>query len=172
MAVFTGDSGRIPFALKLYQDFQFPKLFISGVYAKNTVDSILDYYKDENLDRNLIEIDYQAKNTVGNIISTLNYLKKNPTLTDILIITHDYHIMRSKYIMDFLTDSEGQSQLKNGDINVNIFFMGIPSDFSQLRTYKVLVFEMVKFLRLTWILAFGDKKALLSDSVDTDNFFH
>jgi len=172
MAVFTGDSGRIPFALKLYHDFQFPKLFISGVYAKNTVDSILNYYKDENLDRNLIEIDYQAKNTVGNIVSTLEYLKKNPTLTDILIITHDYHIMRSKYIMDFLTDSEEQSQFINGNVKVNIFFMGIPSDFSQLRTYKVLVFEMVKFLRLAWILTFGDKKSLLSDSVDADNFFH
>ncbi len=172
MVVFTGDNGRIPFALKLYHDYQFPKLFISGVYAKNTVDSILDFYKNQNLDRNMIEIDYRAKNTVGNIVSTLEYLKKNPTLTDILIITHDYHIMRSKFIMDFLTDSDGQSQVHNEGNTANIFFMGIPSDYTQPRTIRVLIFEMVKFIRLGWILTFGDKKALLSDSVDADNFFH
>lgn len=172
MVVFTGDSGRIPFALKLYKDFQFPKLFISGVYAKNTVDSILNLYEEESIDRNLIEIDYEAKNTVGNIVATIDYLKMNPTFTDILIITHDYHIMRSKFIMDFLTGSEGESQVKIDGHRVNFFFMGIPSDYSQPRTIRVLVFEIFKFLRLGWILSFGDKEALLLDSVDANNFFH
>lgn len=46
IAVFTGDAGRIDFALNSSQKFPHAKVFITGVYSKNTVKTLINnYYK-------------------------------------------------------------------------------------------------------------------------------
>ncbi|MDA9189732.1 YdcF family protein [bacterium] len=164
MVVFTGDSGRIPYALKLYDDYQFPKLFITGVYAKNTVESLVRKYGKEKIDPSQIEIDYLAQNTVGNIVATLRYLKDQGNIKNVLIITHDYHILRSKFLMNKIKDSE--------TLPYKFHYLGLEANYASFRNIRILVTEFFKFLRIGWIISFGDKNKILSNSVNADNLFH
>jgi len=80
IAVFTGDAGRIEHALKLAEKHPSAKLFITGVYVKNNLKTLLEsqgtnlsveeYLEQES---HHIEIDYLARNTVENGLATLHY---------------------------------------------------------------------------------------------------
>ena len=147
ITVFTGDVGRIPYAIKIAEKYAQSNIFISGVHLKNNVESLLTPFRtSEVLDLNLLEIDYSARNTIENVLSTLKHLEMSNNLERILIISHDYHIMRIKLIVDKMKGFQARGQF---------FYIGIKSDYSKRRNIKIISKEIYKLIRAMIILWFG-----------------
>lgn len=157
IAVFTGDAGRIDHALKLAEKHPSAKVFITGVYVKNNLKTLLEkqgtglsveeYLEQES---HHIEIDYLARNTVENGLATLHFAQRLPAADDILIISSDYHIFRINVIMETLR-SEGQ--------DIDFHYDAIQSDYSQWRNIKILLKEVYKLLKTSTFLLFWDKES-------------
>ncbi|RLA63913.1 MAG: hypothetical protein DRQ88_01365 [Epsilonproteobacteria bacterium] len=144
IAVFTGHSGRIPLALKMAQKYPQARIFITGVNRNNTLEKLLEPF-DLELRPKLMDIDYWARNTVENGISTIRMLRKNPTLKNVLIISHDYHLMRINLIMD---------KLNAGNEDYKINFIGRETNYSNLRNLKILSKEIIKLIRTHLLFLF------------------
>ena len=111
IAVFTGDNGRIDYTLKKAEKHPSAKIFITGVYAKNSLKTLLEKQgKNISVDEYIeqeshhIEIDYLARNTIENGLNTIRYLKTLDEHKNILIISNDYHMFRIAQIMEALKD--------------------------------------------------------------------
>ncbi len=149
IVVFTGDAGRIPFALQAALEYKQPNIFITGVYQKNSVDTILTRFEEAKLiDTDLVDIDYEARNTIENVIFTLRYLRENPTFEKVLVISNDYHIMRSKLLMN---------QLKGSQDNFEIHFLGMETDYTKFRNIKILYTEFFKLMKAIAVSTFWDE---------------
>ena len=139
IVVFTGDSGRIPLAVKLAKKYKQSNIFITGVYSKNSVDSLLKPLKlGGDFDPNLLTIDYLARNTVENVLFTLRHLRERKGNKKVIIISHDYHMMRIKLIFNKLME-------ESDDYNLN--FYSVETDFSSLRNVKIVSKEVYKWIR-------------------------
>ena len=153
IAVFTGDAGRLSYTFEKANKYPSSKIFISGVYSKNNLKTLLqgqgvetsvdDFLEQES---HHIELEYLARNTVENGIATLNYLRKLKEHKNILIVSSDYHILRIALIMKTLNT--------NGDYN--FYFESIPHSYTDLRNLKILFKEVYKLLRTTTFLLFWD----------------
>jgi uncharacterized SAM-binding protein YcdF (DUF218 family) len=149
IVIFTGDKGRIGYGLKMAKEFNQPRVFITGVYQKNSVDTLLDLKEAVNPpDPDMIEIDYLASNTVENVLSTLRYLRKHNGLKRILIVSHDYHVMRIKMIMN---------QLMPNNYGYEFYYSGIKTNYDNLRSIKILYKEVFKITRTWGFLLLWDK---------------
>ncbi len=148
IVVYTGQKGRIPFALKKAKEYNQDNVFITGVHSVNSVNSIVQKSVpkeiEEEIDDNQMQIDYLARNTVENTISTLRYLRKTPGLKRILIISHDYHIMRIKLIMNKL----------NVDPSYEFYYIGISTNYLKANNIQILYKEVFKFFRTMGFLLF------------------
>ncbi len=162
IAVFTGDSGRISYAISQAMEYKQSQIFITGVYAKNTVKSLLIPYKEKGSNlNNRLTIDYSARNTIGNIVSTVKYLNDHKTIKTIVIISHDYHIMRIKLIMNKLKASTNEKH--------TFFYKGISTNYLNFRNIKILYKEVFKFIRLFVIPAdFWDEARHIYQSLKFD----
>lgn len=148
IVIFTGDSGRIPYGIKLAKDFNQSNIFITGVYNKNSVETLIDPLQiDDEINPNLLEIDYFARNTVENVLSTLRFLRQKKGFNNILVVSHDYHIPRIKAIF-------GHTRTDND--KYSIYYTGLKSDYSELRNLKVLYKEVYKFIRTYAFLMIWD----------------
>lgn len=140
--VFTGDEGRIPFAVKKISEYGQIPLFITGVYNQNTVNTLIsNQVPIEDLgeiDPNIVEIDYVARNTFENVVSSLRYLREKKNFNKILLISHDYHLMRIKLILNELSDPNDEFQ---------IYFHGIRTNYLNPRHLKILYTEVFKLIR-------------------------
>ncbi len=149
IVVFTGGTGRIEHAVKMAQEFKQPNVFITGVHEKNSVKTLMnpiDPKATEPTDH--IELDYTARNTVENAISTLKYLRNNRGLNKILIISSDYHIMRIKMIINtLLHDNE----------KYEFYFAPVTSNYLSLKNIKILYVEVFKLLRTKVFLMYWDQ---------------
>jgi uncharacterized SAM-binding protein YcdF (DUF218 family) len=146
IVVYTGDKGRIPFAIKKAKEYQQNRIFISGVYKQNTVDILTSTLNSsEKVDFNQWDIDYEAQNTFENVTETVKYLKENPTLHNILIISHDYHILRIRTLI------ESRSEIAS---DINFYYDGPKANFYQLDNLKKLFVESYKLLRTYLFLFF------------------
>ncbi|MFZ9001756.1 MAG: YdcF family protein [Bacteriovoracaceae bacterium] len=146
IAVFTGDLGRIPFALEKAQLHKETQLFITGVYSKNSINSILSKYREETpINQEQMHVDYLARNTVENVLSTLRFLRSQDEINRILVISHDYHIMRIKLIME---------NLKAETDPYEFYYSGVKTDYTNLRNLKVLYKEVYKLIRTYGFLLF------------------
>lgn len=155
IVIFTGDRGRIEQGFKLAKKYNQNKIFITGVYSKNSITTLINQNKlDSNLNLNLIEIDYLARNTVENSLSTLRYLRKQESLRKVLFVSHDYHIMRIKLIM---------SQILNEDDKFEFNFHGIETDYYKWRNIKILYKEVFKLIRTYGFLLLWDRDIALHD---------
>ncbi len=152
IVVFTGGAGRIEFAVKKAQEFKQPNVFITGVHEKNSVKTLMRPIDPNARETEHIELDYTARNTVENVISTLKYLRSNRGLNKILIISSDYHIMRIKVILGTL--------LKE-DEKFLFYFTPVPSDYLNFKNIKILYTETFKLLRTKIFLMFWDQKSPL-----------
>jgi uncharacterized SAM-binding protein YcdF (DUF218 family) len=150
IVVFTGGPGRIEYAVKRAQEFKQPNVFITGVHEKNSVKTILDPLPTQAEETDHIEIDYTAKNTVENVISTLKYLRNNRGLNKILVISSDYHIMRIKMIFD---------TLMHEDDKFEFFFSPVPSNYLSFKSIRILYTEVFKLARTKLFLIYWDKKS-------------
>jgi len=153
VAIFTGDGGRITDGLNILRSNSFTQLFITGVYNRNTINSLLKASKTPPLnDKELarIEIDYLARNTVENVISTLLYLRKQKQFKKIQIISSDYHLARIQLILNKVKSQE--------DLEFNFQLRGRPSNYKQLRTYKILYREVYKLIKTFAFLLLWDNE--------------
>ena len=151
IVVFTGDTGRISLALELSQKFETSKIFITGVHAQNTVDRLLKMmgkYDDPNVDAHQIEIDYLARNTVENVLSTLRFLRNRKEFTKVLLVSSDYHIYRIKRITRTLLDPKEPFDL---------YFYGATTNLGQIRSYRLLLKETYKIVKaLAFLLLWNE----------------
>ncbi len=148
VVIFTGDIGRIPTGLKLAKEYNQPNIFITGVYNKNTIESLLRPLSDEYIqDPNLLEIDYWARNTVENVISTLRHIRQRNAQEDIIIVSHDYHILRIKLIIDRLKAKDDQSRF---------FYYGVRANYLEVRNLRILAREVFKLMRAYAFLLLWD----------------
>ena len=92
IVVLTGGVSRIPVALRLLEEGKSQKLFISGVHDKVSIDALLNKKQSDLKDK--ITLGYQAVNTFGNALETMEWLRKN-NLRSILLVTSFYHMPRS-----------------------------------------------------------------------------
>lgn len=143
IVVYTGDLGRIPYAIQKARAFRQSQIFISGVYRTNSVDSLVSPLTNEanDIDINMLEIDYQARNTVENVMATYQYLRHNHALQKVLIVSHDYHIARIMKIVE---------SLRRNDDMTEFYYSGVETDFTRLRNVKILATEAFKYVR-TWL---------------------
>ncbi len=153
IVIFTGDHGRIPHGIRLAKKFEQPNIFITGVYTKNSVETLLKPLElDENIDKNLLEIDYYARNTVENCLSTLRYLREKKGFKNILVVSHDYHIPRIKTIM---------SKVRSKQDPYTFHYSGVSSNYRDLNNLKILYMEVYKFIRTYAFLMIWDSEAEL-----------
>ncbi|PIP94915.1 MAG: hypothetical protein COW00_14280 [Bdellovibrio sp. CG12_big_fil_rev_8_21_14_0_65_39_13] len=148
VVVYTGDNGRIPLAFQLAKQYRQARILISGVYNKNNVETLVNPLQDQTgLDPNLLEIDYLARNTVENVLSTLRYLRVNKGFNNILVVSSDYHIFRIKLIMNRLrSEKEG----------FQVFYSGVENKFDDLRNVTILYKEVYKSIKALLFLTFWD----------------
>jgi uncharacterized SAM-binding protein YcdF (DUF218 family) len=148
IVVFTGDTGRIPYAIKLAKQFKQSNILISGVNSRNNVDRILkDITLSSHINPNFLDIDYDAKNTYENVVRTLTFLREKNDIRNVLVISHDYHILRIKAIV--------KDKINKHD-NFKFYFSGVNSNLSQFRSIKKIYKEVFKFFRTLAYLALGD----------------
>jgi uncharacterized SAM-binding protein YcdF (DUF218 family) len=149
IVVFTGGQGRIEYAVKSAQEFRQPNVFITGVHQNNSVKTIMNpIASDPAESTDHIELDYTARNTVENVVSTLKYLRNNRGLNKILVVSSDYHIMRIKMIFETLIKE---------DEKFEIFFSPVPSNYLSLRSIKILYTEVFKLARTKLFLIYWDE---------------
>ena len=148
IVVFTGGQGRIEYAVKRAQEFKQPNVFITGVHEKNSVKTLMNPLTESVGDQtDHIELDYTARNTVENVVSTLKYLRNNRGLNKILVISSDYHIMRIKMIFGTLVQDQEKFEF---------FFSPVPSNYLSMRSIKILYTEVFKLARTKLFLLYWD----------------
>lgn len=143
IAVFTGDKGRISYAMELLKKNPTSKLFISGVYATNSFQTLLNKQANPTTGEELsspsmqVELDYESKNTFENVRETIEFLKSNPELKKVLIISSDYHIMRIKLIIShFMHGSKPE-----------FYFDSVSNSYDSWKDIKKLLLEALKIAR-------------------------
>ncbi|MBL7665108.1 MAG: YdcF family protein [Bacteriovoracaceae bacterium] len=173
IAIFTGGAGRIAFGLEIAKKYPNAKVYISGVYNKNTIETI--YAKQvrpnqkialEKLEQSrlleqeemqiihnegtnipeTIDIDYEARNTIENVFYTFHYLRQEYEHQNILIISSDYHIPRIKWLIDSMIKKHEKFEFN---------YIGMKTDFGNFTNLKHLLTEAVKltqafFLIISW----------------------
>jgi uncharacterized SAM-binding protein YcdF (DUF218 family) len=143
IAVFTGDKGRIGYALELLKKNPSAKLFISGVYAANSFQTLIEKQGSSESDMELqkpgmqVDLDYESKNTFENVRETVQFLHANPDLNNVLIISSDYHIMRIKIIISHFI--HGQKP--------ELYFDSVTNTYSSWKDIRKLLKESIKITR-------------------------
>lgn len=143
IAVFTGDKGRIAYGMELLKKNPTSKLFISGVHEKNSFQTIINNQSspvatDElNSPSMQVDLDYESKNTFENVRETVQFLKSNPDLNNVLIISSDYHIMRVNLIIShFMKNTKHE-----------FYFDSVPNEYTSWRETRKLLKEALKICR-------------------------
>jgi uncharacterized SAM-binding protein YcdF (DUF218 family) len=154
IVVFTGGPGRIEYAVKKALEFKQPNVFITGVHEKNSVKTLINPIDPNAQETDHIELDYTARNTVENVLSTLKYLRNNRGLNKILIISSDYHIMRIKQIINTLAKK---------DDKFTFYFSAVSSNYLNFRNIKILYIETFKLVRTKIFLMFWDDQKSTTD---------
>lgn len=147
IAVFTGDKGRINYALELLKKNPSAKLFISGVHAANSFETLIAKQASptngeavNNYDMQ-VDLDYESKNTFENVRETVEFLKLNSQYEKVLIISSDYHIMRIKLIIShYMTGAKPE-----------FYFDSVSNSYTSWHDVYKLLKEAVKITR-TFVL--------------------
>ena len=149
IAVFTGDSGRIAYALELLKKNPSAKLFISGVHAANSFKSLIEKQAGPVTGGEVVnnvgmqvDLDYKSKNTFENVRETATFLKNNPGFNKVLIISSDYHIMRIKLIISHELSGE----------KPELYFDSVTNSYTTWNDVKKLLMEAVKISRTFFLM--------------------
>ena len=129
------------------------KLIITGVSPNYTIEKFFKHfsqkYPELELSPENVVLDSLASNTVENVIFTMRQLVLNPSLNDILIISHDYHIMRIKLIADSINSLDDAR---------NFYFLGLQTDYKKLRNLKILFKETFKIIKAMGFLLLWEEE--------------
>ncbi len=155
IVVFTGDKGRINYALDIVKKNPSSKLLISGVYASNSIETLIQnqstHFPQEELLGTQVDIDYESKNTFQNVKETVSFIKSNPNINNVLIISSDYHILRIKFILGhFLPGKTPQ-----------FYFDSVSLDYSKWNNVRKLLKEAVKLIRTFILIKVMDEEIVI-----------
>lgn len=160
IAVFTGDKGRISYALELLRKNPSAKLFISGVHAANSFRTLIVNQAESSLSEEMlssesmqIDLDYESKNTLENVRETVKFLRSNPQFQNVLIISSDYHIMRIRLIISHLLS----------DTKTHFFFDSVITHYNSWNDVRKLLLEGIKISRTYLILKIFREDVLQED---------
>ena len=148
IAVFTGDKGRIAYAMELLKKNPSAKLFISGVYAANSFQTLIEKQANPTSGEAInnfgmqVDLDYKSQNTFENVRETVNFLKNNSEFKKVLIISSDYHIMRIKLIMSHYIKKD----------KPEFYFDSVNTSYSNWNDIKKLLLESVKITRTFFLV--------------------
>lgn len=146
IAVFTGDRGRIAYALEILKKNPSTKLLISGVYSANSVQSLIERQGDPIQDQDVasmqVDLDYESKNTFQNVRETVVFIRNHPKLNNILVISSDYHIMRVRMILSHFLELD----------KPEIYFDSVVHDYTSWDNVRKLLKEAVKIGRTFFVL--------------------
>jgi uncharacterized SAM-binding protein YcdF (DUF218 family) len=146
IAVFTGDKGRIAYALEILKKNPSTKLFISGVYASNSVQTLIEKQAKSIQDQEVadlqVDLDYESKNTFQNVKKTVEFLKSNPKVNNVLIISSDYHIMRIRLILSHFIQTPAPE----------FYYDSVIHDYTSWDSLRKLLKETVKISRTFFML--------------------
>jgi uncharacterized SAM-binding protein YcdF (DUF218 family) len=148
IAVFTGDKGRIAYAMELLKKNPSAKLFISGVYAANSFQTLIEKQANPTTGETInnfgmqVDLDYKSQNTFENVRETVNFLKNNSEFKKVLIISSDYHIMRIKLIMSHYIKKD----------KPEFYFDSVNTSYSSWHDIKKLLLESVKITRTFFLV--------------------
>lgn len=143
IAVFTGDKGRIAYAIELLNKNPSAKLFISGVHAANSFKTILESQVNPTtglafrMDEMQVELDYASRDTFENVRETVKFLKLDPKLSKVLIISSDYHILRVNLILSHMIHES----------KPEFYFDSVASSFDSWTDVRKLLKEALKIVR-------------------------
>jgi len=159
IAVFTGDKGRIAYALELLKKNPSSRLFISGVHAANSFQTLVEKQANPITGEAVssagmqVDLDYESKNTFENVRETVEFLRANPHLSNVLIISSDYHIMRIKLIIShFMHNSK-----------IHFYFDSIPGQYTSWKDTRKLLKEALKIGRTFVKLKIFREEIVLED---------
>lgn len=156
IAVFTGDRGRISYALDLLKKNPSSKLFISGVHAANSLQTLVknqanaEEFKTPEIQ---VDLDYESTNTFENVRETVEYLKANPQLDKVLIISSDYHIMRINLIISHFIHGH----------KTKFYFDSVLNQYNTWDDVRKLLKEAVKIGRTFFILKIKREEIVQED---------
>ena len=142
IAVFTGAKGRIPYAVKLAKNYGHSNIFITGVHGKNSVETLLEPLKlSPSFKPDLLEIDHTAKNTMENVTALFGYLEKHENLRKVLIVSHDYHLVRIKLLMP------------SGKGKYHFYYSGVREKYDNIRNINIVLSEVYKsiYYSVSWV---------------------
>jgi len=150
ICVFTGDQGRIEYAISKIHEHPESKLFISGVFEKNSLNTIINNINEKlhntsHLKTNT-EIDYFARNTIENVLSTLRHIENQENIKNILIISSSYHLFRINYILSKLNKKE----------ELSFYYSAVKKKEWSVRNIKIVIKEVLKFYKALFVLKFWD----------------
>jgi uncharacterized SAM-binding protein YcdF (DUF218 family) len=95
IVVLTGGTQRISDAVDLLASNKGKRLLISGVHPRNTQDELIKATPDLKIWYNCcVDLDYLARNTIGNAIETRRWVK-NHQFSSLIVVTSNYHMPRA-----------------------------------------------------------------------------
>lgn len=95
IVVLTGGKYRLEKAVALLAQGKGKRLLISGVYASLDKHSVLNAVGGSATKlENLVDIDYAARETVGNAVETARWVRAH-NYRRIILVTNNYHVPRS-----------------------------------------------------------------------------
>ena len=94
----------------------------------------------DQIDLNQLEIDYWARNTIENAISTLKYINSKNEIEKIIVISSDYHIKRLRMIFNNLQDQENSK-------NYQFYYYGVENSYTNIDNLIKLHKEALKLIR-------------------------
>lgn len=154
IVVYTGDFGRVIRALELVRSNPNAKVLISGVASHNNLQQVLATYrqqlgKDVSLDflSQVVELDYQAQNTFDNVLMTLDFLKKNRATGKVVLISSEYHLLRTHFLVASLLPVASQP--------LTFYYLGVetPEATPWWKSLKTSIYELLKLSRALLLVA-------------------
>jgi uncharacterized SAM-binding protein YcdF (DUF218 family) len=122
--VLTGDPSRIAYAFNLVKSYGGAKnIFISGVYEKASLKDV--WPQEENSGNANVFLGKQAKNTSENAQEINEWIKRN-NISEILLITSDYHMPRS------------MMELKCRNNLLQVYPYGVKSEFNRSFVWRCI----------------------------------
>lgn len=141
IVVLTGGAQRVDGAVSLLAGGHGRRLLVSGVYARTTRAQLASQNPDAaSLFNCCIDLDYRARNTIGNAIETRRWAREHDFRT-LIIVTSNYHMPRALVEMrSILDDFELKSHaVVTGSVDPDIWWRSAA-------TARLLLGEYGKYL--------------------------
>jgi uncharacterized SAM-binding protein YcdF (DUF218 family) len=141
IAVVTGGSNRIIDALRLMAESRADRLLISGVNEKTGRDDLLRL-SPVRTNRVLccIDLDYRARNTIGNAIETRRWQRRHG-FDSLMLVTSNYHMPRT--LLEFRHAMPNVRLVARPVVTENI---DVAHWWRDAATFRVVTFEYMKYL--------------------------